>query len=122
MTHSVCPQCGHAFTCGPQNREESCWCNELPAILPPDPEKGCLCRTCLTERTAAHIEKALHHKSHAEMLQLAASCKNTPPLIEYIDYTMENGKLVFTAWYHLKRGYCCGNGCRHCPFPKTENP
>lgn len=31
----------------------------------------------------------------------------------YID---ENGNLVFTAAYLLKRGYCCGNGCRHCPY------
>lgn len=23
---------------------------------------------------------------------------------------------VFTAAYHLKRGACCGSGCRHCPF------
>ena len=32
------------------------------------------------------------------------------------DYYMENGKFVFTAYYHLKRGRCCGNGCRHCPY------
>ncbi|MBP9097749.1 MAG: hypothetical protein KBF74_02950, partial [Ferruginibacter sp.] len=18
--------------------------------------------------------------------------------------------------YHLEKGYCCGNGCKHCPF------
>lgn len=28
----------------------------------------------------------------------------------------ENGLLVFTEQYHLKRGYCCKNGCRHCPY------
>jgi hypothetical protein len=32
------------------------------------------------------------------------------------DYYIENGKYVFTEQYHLKRGYCCGNGCRHCPY------
>jgi len=31
-------------------------------------------------------------------------------------YFDENGLLVFTAAYHLKRGYCCNNGCRHCPY------
>ncbi|AXE18566.1 hypothetical protein DR864_12770 [Runella rosea] len=31
-------------------------------------------------------------------------------------YTDPNGFLVFTAAYHLKRGYCCKNGCRHCPY------
>ncbi|MSP09380.1 MAG: hypothetical protein EXR23_03370 [Flavobacteriaceae bacterium] len=32
------------------------------------------------------------------------------------DYYMENGFCVFTADYHKKRGFCCGNECRHCPF------
>ena len=42
---------------------------------------------------------------------------NTPPLFYYI----EDGKYVFTEQYHLNRGYCCGNKCRHCPFnPKYQ--
>ncbi len=28
----------------------------------------------------------------------------------------EDGLIVFTETYLLQRGYCCGNGCRHCPF------
>jgi hypothetical protein len=24
--------------------------------------------------------------------------------------------LVFTEAHHLRRGACCGSGCRHCPF------
>ncbi|MBY0451848.1 MAG: hypothetical protein K2P92_02355, partial [Bdellovibrionaceae bacterium] len=32
----------------------------------------------------------------------------------------ENGLMVMTAAYHLKRGTCCGNGCRHCPYPKKD--
>jgi hypothetical protein len=31
-------------------------------------------------------------------------------------YYNEQGLMVFTAKYHLKRGYCCQNGCRHCPY------
>ena len=31
-------------------------------------------------------------------------------------YLSEEGYLVFTEEYHLKRGYCCQSGCRHCPF------
>ncbi|NTS40166.1 hypothetical protein HRG84_04545 [Flavisolibacter sp. BT320] len=31
-------------------------------------------------------------------------------------YLNEDGRVVFTANYLRKRGYCCGNGCRHCPF------
>lgn len=34
-----------------------------------------------------------------------------------VKYTYEeNGQTVFTEAYHLRRGYCCGNKCRHCPF------
>lgn len=25
---------------------------------------------------------------------------------------------VMTSKYLLKRGYCCENGCRHCPYKK----
>ncbi|MBO6515958.1 MAG: hypothetical protein JJ975_05340 [Bacteroidia bacterium] len=31
----------------------------------------------------------------------------------YID---ENGLYVMTKSFHLKRGYCCGNACKHCPY------
>ncbi|WP_436518056.1 DUF5522 domain-containing protein [Ekhidna sp. To15] len=24
--------------------------------------------------------------------------------------------MVFTEKFHLKRGYCCGSGCLHCPY------
>lgn len=27
------------------------------------------------------------------------------------------GFFVMTAHYLLERGYCCGAGCRHCPYP-----
>ena len=32
------------------------------------------------------------------------------------DFYIENKIYVFTKEFHLKRGSCCGNGCRHCPF------
>ncbi len=32
------------------------------------------------------------------------------------DYYFEGPNMVFTAAYHLKRGFCCGSGCRHCPY------
>jgi hypothetical protein len=37
-------------------------------------------------------------------------------------YLNEDGLLTFTASYLLKRGYCCGNGCRHCPFDYAAVP
>jgi hypothetical protein len=39
-----------------------------------------------------------------------------PPLLEPGDYYLEGPNMVFTAQYHLKRGSCCGSGCRHCPY------
>lgn len=38
------------------------------------------------------------------------------PLVEHLDFYYENGLMVLTEKYHLDKGYCCGNGCRHCPF------
>lgn len=37
-------------------------------------------------------------------------------MLEPEDYYVEHGRWVFTEAYHLKRGHCCGSGCRHCPF------
>ena len=51
------------------------------------------------------------------------SDKQPPKLKEGEDYYWENGLMVFTQAYHLKRGYCCKSGCRHCPygFKKESN-
>ncbi len=38
------------------------------------------------------------------------------PLEEDEDGYMDGPYYVFTAAYHLKRGYCCGSRCRHCPY------
>jgi Family of unknown function (DUF5522) len=31
-------------------------------------------------------------------------------------YYNKDGYVVLTAKYHLQKGQCCGNGCRHCPY------
>lgn len=39
-------------------------------------------------------------------------------------YYSAEGYIVFTEKYHLKRGYCCKSGCKHCPYgynKKTGN-
>lgn len=36
----------------------------------------------------------------------------------YID--PDTGFAVLTAEFLLKRGYCCGSGCRHCPYEKQN--
>jgi hypothetical protein len=41
------------------------------------------------------------------------------PLVEDEDYYLDQGLMVLTASFHLKRGYCCEQGCRHCPYPEV---
>ncbi|HNO55060.1 MAG TPA: DUF5522 domain-containing protein [Chitinophagaceae bacterium] len=44
-------------------------------------------------------------------------------LIENIHYYInEEGLFVFSAQYHLEKGYCCGNGCLHCPYHYENVP
>jgi hypothetical protein len=46
--------------------------------------------------------------------------REKPKLLPFHFYE-ENGRKVFTEQYHIDRGYCCGNGCRHCPYdPKAQ--
>jgi len=42
--------------------------------------------------------------------------RNKSDLEQTRDYYWENGFMVFTEAYHLKRGHCCNSGCRHCPY------
>lgn len=55
----------------------------------------------------SQAKKTMHGRNKQE-----ESMKNDKAYY-YID---EKGNLVFTEKYHLKRGYCCENGCRHCPY------
>lgn len=41
---------------------------------------------------------------------------NTDDILQEVDFYIENGLYVFTEKYLLERGYCCQNGCRHCPY------
>ena len=37
-------------------------------------------------------------------------------------YINEEGYVVLTEQYHLEKGYCCGNGCKHCPYEYENVP
>ena len=41
-------------------------------------------------------------------------------LLSENDYYIENGNVIYTAYFLAKRGYCCGSICRHCPYKKTK--
>jgi len=56
-------------------------------------------------------EKQPEENKSAEDPQESAAAGLAPE-----DFYYEGPYLVFTAAYHLKRGYCCSSDCRHCPY------
>ncbi len=123
MVIKSCSACGALLTCGPGSEPSGarCWCQAYPAIMPMNSRKDCLCPGCLGQAVARRIEQWRREgRPLREMLQIAAQYRKTDgqtdSLLEHVDYTLEQGNYVFTAWYHLKRGKCCQHGCRHCPY------
>ena len=52
----------------------------------------------------------------------ADTSKERRPPVEGVDFYREGAYVVFTEAYHLRRGYCCESGCRHCPFGAGPGP
>jgi hypothetical protein len=94
--NKTCERCKTEFTCESNNpNNQPCWCFSLPPIsLPNDSFNDCLCKNCLLE-----FKK-----------------KNEDPLNKKENFYFENGLMVLTEVYLKKRGFCCGNDCRHCPY------
>ncbi len=52
-------------------------------------------------------------------IQFTLSLRDMKKIIPIEDgdfYLTPEGYRCFTEQYHLKRGYCCESGCRHCPY------
>ena len=114
----TCGRCGVSFGCS--SHVGGCWCETLPNIVEIAPSGDCLCPACLAREIGGRIESFIAGVPHDEALRAAlAEPKGRPP-VEWIDYTIENGDAVFTSWYLLKQGECCGNGCRNCPYPAAQ--
>lgn len=112
-----CSSCGTAFNCGDSPDGNKCWCNDFPPIFVPSEVVDCLCPNCFKNACAVKIDDFVNTITPEIAVDNKASVlpKNNT-LIEGIDYYLENGNYVFKEWFHLKRGSCCGNGCRHCPY------
>jgi hypothetical protein len=85
----------------------SCWCFwvEMPAslrVLAHGGGRSCICHGCVAA------------EKRAEPWNAAAGNGEF--------YRLDDGRIVFTERYHLRRGYCCGNGCRHCPYDGDGRP
>jgi hypothetical protein len=98
-----CQLCTSAAYKGP------CWCaraNISSALLdqvPPDlKNKACICRACIFA---------------FERETLKAQGRKILPG----DFYFEAGLMVFTAAYHLRRGFCCESGCRNCPYGEAKS-
>lgn len=114
----TCGRCGGTFQCWSQTGE--CWCKSLPHVSPIETGGDCLCPSCLAREIGASLERYVETTPHDEALGTALAQPAGQPPMEWIDYTIENGDAVFTSWYLLKQGGCCGNGCRNCPYPRAQ--
>jgi hypothetical protein len=52
----ICSRCSAELTCGPAEGKTTCWCEELPPILPFTGE-DCLCRKCAEAEVARLTDK-----------------------------------------------------------------
>jgi hypothetical protein len=110
-----CSACGATFTCGPESPQEKCWCDDLPMVsMAIINDQGCLCPECLSQ--AISNSKSSRLDDAAAPSSAETSSISQPVLVEGEDYYREGTMIVFTARYHLRRGYCCHSGCRHCPY------
>jgi hypothetical protein len=112
-----CSTCGIDFGCGDLSETSTCWCNDFPPLFVPTTTIDCLCPICFKKSCSDKIDEFVIRLTPETALQnKAALLPKSTHLIEGIDYYLENGNYVFKAFFHLKRGYCCTNGCRHCPY------
>jgi len=102
-----CPLCGgpnECQLCSTAAYKGPCWCasvnipEELLARVPAESRKrACICQECVTGFHRKRVEGKL------------------PPILPG-DFYFEHGLMVFTAAFLRRRGYCCENNCRHCPY------
>lgn len=109
---SLCPVCGvpnECQLCTTAAYKGPCWCMNVSipdALVEQVPAESrnrqCICRHCV---------EAFHTGTRGN--------ENRPSnAAEY--YFDRDNLMVFTPEYLLQRGYCCGNGCRHCPYPESK--
>ena len=83
---------------------------------------SCLCPQCLKQATRAHINQHIDTVRVHDDAPVLTEQQLQKTFIEGLDYTLEAGSYVFSRWFLLKQGACCGNGCRNCPFGHINVP
>jgi hypothetical protein len=110
----TCWRCSTEFSCGPQGGDENCWCDGRPAVKPRHEGADCLCPACLDNEVADQQPAPLGSANAERSFRDNEAARVS--LVEGKDYYRDGSAIVFTAAYHLRRGACCGSGCRHCPY------
>lgn len=105
----ACPRCEAIFECKVGD-VANCQCAEVPLNYAAKnfltkTQYDCLCKKCLAELSMM-VNKA----------ETSDFPRDGKDLVEGLHYYKEKGMWVFTEFYHLQRGYCCKNGCRHCAY------
>lgn len=104
-----CPRCGILFECKVGD-VMNCQCSQVVVspktyLFLEETEYGCLCKNCLSDidRMVLMAEESVFPSEPSNF-------------VENVHYYIDAGLWVFTEFYHLSRGYCCGNHCRHCAY------
>ena len=116
MQKKRCSSCAEILSCNANQVGIACWCSAYPSILSLEVQEDCLCESCLSQAIQAKIIKLINTSSQQDIIAMARQYRTDEKLISGIDYLIEDNNWVFTQWYHLKRGYCCGNACKNCPY------
>lgn len=114
MMKKLCSNCNNSFVCE-MDISGGCWCGDLPPLLSPQTAEDCLCPACLQKTIKEQIDQYVNEVK-AGRIKNEAFKYQSEQLKEGIDYYVEKGLMVLTEWFHLKKGNCCGNACRHCPY------
>jgi len=116
----ICFKCSTPFECGLCTKAMNCWCADYPRIEKIKKGEDCFCPECLKEEIAVKIKEFVDDFRSGKIKNTAPKFQNKH-LVQELDYYLEDGKYVFTEWFLLKRGYCCDNQCRHCPYSKQNS-
>jgi hypothetical protein len=106
MNTKTCQRCKNEFNCNAEDIS-NCSCDsiqlsEASKIYLAKTAYDCLCTPCLMAINALLAQTELHH--------------DLSKLEETRDFYLEKGLMVFTEYYHIKKGTCCKNNCRHCAY------
>ncbi|HAA13762.1 MAG TPA: hypothetical protein DCE41_19550 [Cytophagales bacterium] len=103
--------------------DSGCWCMALPQVMELEEAATCLSKEDLAQKIKDYFE--VNPEAARKYWRKPEGRIPVLDCTEGVDYHVdERGRWVFTAYYHLRKGYCCQNGCKHCPYgySKTKTP